>query len=56
MTKNDRKRAATDFNFLSFTYTDVKGFSFKFGKKIFTGLEMTDHKTYSTTFFQYFTT
>ena len=32
-TKNDRKRVATDFNFLSFIYIDVKGFSFKFGKK-----------------------
>ena len=40
MTKNDRKRVATDFNFLSFIYSDVKGFSFKFGHKIFTGLEM----------------
>ena len=37
---NDRKWEATDFNFLSFTYIDVKGFSFKFDQKIFTGLEM----------------
>ena len=43
MTKNDRKRVATDFNFLSFIYIDVKGFSFKFGKKIFTGFKMPDH-------------
>ena len=44
MTKNDRKRVATDFNFLSFIYIDVKGFSFKFGKKkIFTGFKMLDH-------------
>ena len=43
MTKNDRKRIATDFNFLSFIYIDVKWFSFKFGKKIFTGFKMSDH-------------
>ena len=39
-TGNDTKKVATDFSFLSFTYIDVKGFSFKFGQKIFTGLEM----------------
>ena len=43
MTKNDRKRVATDFNFLSFIYIGVKGFSFNFGKKIFTGFKMPDH-------------
>ena len=32
-TKNDRKRVATDNNILSFIYIDVKGFSFKFGKR-----------------------
>ena len=59
MTGNDRKREkweATDFNFLSFIYIDVKGFSFKFGQKIFTGFEMPDHESYTSTFFQYFTT
>ena len=42
-TKNDRKRVATDINILSFIYIDVKAFSFKFGKRIFTGSKMPDH-------------
>ena len=56
MTKHDRKRVARDFNFLSFIYIDVRGFLFKFGKKVFTGFEMPDHENYTSTFFQYFTT
>ena len=56
MTKNDKKRAATDPSFLSYIYIDVKGFSFKFGKKIFTGLKMPDHQRYTSTIFQYFKT
>ena len=39
----------TDFNFLSFIYIDVKGFLFKLGKKIFTGLKMPDHQIYTST-------
>ena len=56
VTWNNRKRVATDFNFLSFIYIEVKGFSSKFGKRIFTGFEMPDHESYTSTFFQYFTT
>ena len=55
-TKNDRKRVATDSNFLSFIYIDVKGFSLTLGKRKFTGSEMPDHESYTSTFFQYFTT
>ena len=50
-TKNDRKRVATDFNFLSFIYIDVKGFSFKFCQKVFTGLEMLELGSWSIYFF-----
>ena len=50
------KLEATDFNFFSFIYIDVKGFSFKFGQKIFIGLEMPDQERYAATLFQYFTT
>ena len=37
-----RKRVATFINFLSFISIDIKGFPFNFGRKIFTGFEMTD--------------
>ena len=32
-----RRRVATIFNFLSFISIDIKGVSFTFGRKIFTG-------------------
>ena len=51
MTWNDRKRVVTNFNFLSFIYIDVKGFSFKFGQTIFTGLEMLQLESWSISFF-----
>ena len=38
----DRKRVATIINFLSFIGLDIKGFLFNFGRKIFTGFEMTE--------------
>ena len=37
-----RKRVATIINFLSFISIDIKGFSFNFGRKIFTAFEMTE--------------
>ena len=33
-----RKRVATIINFLSFISTDIKGFPFNFGRKIFTAM------------------
>ena len=47
MTKNDRKRVATAFYFLSFIYIDVTAFSLKLDKRIFTGFEMPDHESYT---------
>ena len=51
MTWNDRRWKAADGNFLSFIYINVKGFSFKFGQKIFTGLEMLELESWSISFF-----
>ena len=51
MTWHVRKWEATDFNFLSFIYIDVKAFSFKFGQKIFTGLKMLELESWSISFF-----
>jgi len=51
VTLNHRKRVVTDFNFLSFIHNDVKGISFKFGQKIFTGLEMLQLEIWSISFF-----
>lgn len=48
--KSNRKRVATVLNFLP-------GFSYKFGKKKYiTGFKMPDHESYTSKFFQYFTT
>ena len=51
-----RRRVATILNFLSFISIDIKGLSFNFGRKIFTGFEMTELESYTSTFFYYFTT
>ena len=51
-----RKRVATIINFLSFISIDIKGFPFDFGRKIFTGFEMSDLESYTSRFFQYFNT
>ena len=48
-----RKRVATIFNFLSFISIDIKGFPFNFGRKIFTGFEMSDLESYTSTFFKF---
>ena len=37
-----RKRVATFINFLSLISIDIEGFPFNFGRKIFTGFEMTE--------------
>jgi len=50
MTKNDRKRVATDFDSLTFICIGVKGFSLEFGKKVFTGFKMPDNQSYTSTF------
>ena len=52
----DSRRVATLINFWSPISIDIKGFSFNFGRKIFTGLEMTDLESYPSTFFPYFIT
>ena len=46
-----RKRVATIINFLSFISIDIKGFPFNFGRKIFTGFEMTELQSWSISFF-----
>ena len=46
-----QKRIATIINFLSFISIDIEGFPFDFGRKIFTGFEMTELESLSTTFF-----
>ena len=46
-----RKRVATIINFLSFISIDIKGFPFNFGRKIFTGFEMTELESWSISFF-----
>jgi len=51
-----RKRVAIITNFLSLIIIDIKGFQFNFGRKIFTGFEMTDLESYTSTFLHYFTT
>ena len=51
-----RKRVATIINFFSFISIDIKGFLFNFGRKIFTGIEMTDLERYTSRFFHYFAT
>ena len=42
MAVNQRRRVATTLNFLSFINIDIKGFSFNFGRIIFTGFEMAE--------------
>ena len=49
-----RKWVETIIKFLSFISIDIKGFPFNFGRKIFTGFEMTDLESYTSTFFHYF--
>ena len=56
MAVNQRRRVATILNFLSFISIDIKGFSFNFGRKIFTGFEMAELESYTSTFFLYFIT
>ena len=46
-----RKRVGTIINFLSFISIDIKGFPFNFGRKIFTGFEMTELESWSISFF-----
>ena len=41
---------------MSFISIDIKGFSFNFGRKIFTGFEMAELESYTSTFFLYFIT
>ena len=48
-----RKRVATIINCLSFISIDMKGFPLNFGRKIFTGFEMTELESYTSTFFHY---
>ena len=56
MAANQRRRVATILNFLSFIDFDIKGFSFNFGRKTFTGFEMAELENYTSTFFLYFIT
>ena len=42
MAVDHRKKVTTIVNFLSFINIDIKGFPFDFGRKIFTGFEMTE--------------
>ena len=51
-----RRRVATIINFLSFISIDIKGFLFNFGRKIFTGFEMAELESYTSTFILYFIT
>ena len=51
-----RRKVAIILNFLSFISIDIKGFSFNFGRKIFTGFKMADLESYTSIFFHYFTT
>ena len=51
-----RRRIGTILNYLSFISIDMKGFSFNFGRKIFTGFEMAELESYTSTFFLYFIT
>ena len=51
-----RKRVAIIINFLSFISIDIKGLPFNFGRKIFTAFETPELESYTSTFFQYFTT
>ena len=44
-----RKRLATIIDFLSFISIDIKGFPFNFGRKIFTGFEMTELESFPLT-------
>ena len=46
-----RKRVATFINFLSFISIDMEGFPLNFGRKIFTGFEMTELEIWSISFF-----
>ena len=46
-----RKRIATIINFLSFISIDIKEFPINFGRKIFTGFEMTELQSWSISFF-----
>ena len=46
-----KKRIATIINFLSFISIDIERFPFNFGRKIFTGFEMTELESWSISFF-----
>ena len=50
------KRVATIINFLTLFFIDIKRFSFNLSKKIFTGFEISNLESYTSTFFHYFVT